>query len=87
MSIVIDSDIAIYFLKGHSEIVSRLSSYPLEAIFTTRINYTQLIYGAYNSAQIENNLRKITSFLDTLPTLDFDQKAGAIFASEKARLK
>lgn len=87
MSIVIDSDISIYFLKGHSEIVSRLSGYPLEAIFTTRINYTELLYGAYNSAQIDNNLRKITAFLDTLSILEFDQKAGAIFAQEKARLK
>ncbi len=87
MSIVIDSDILIYFLKGHSEIVSRLSSYPLEAIFTTRINYTELLYGAYNSAQIDNNLRKITAFLDILSILEFDQKAGTIFAQEKARLK
>ena len=87
MSIIIDSDILIYFLKGHYEIVSRLSSFPLEAIFTTRINYTELLYGAYNSAQIENNLRKITAFLNTLSILEFDQKAGTIFAQEKARLK
>jgi tRNA(fMet)-specific endonuclease VapC len=86
MSLVIDSDILIYFLKGQTEIVSKLSSYPLEAIFTTRINYAELLYGAYKSSKIEQNLGKITSFLDLLPILEFDQKASAIFAEDKARL-
>lgn len=58
MNLVIDSDILIYFLKGQVEIVEKLSSYPAEAIFTTRINYTELLYGAYNSSKVEYNLKK-----------------------------
>ncbi len=87
MSLVIDSDILIYFLKGHTEIVNKLSSQPPETIFTTRINYTELLYGAYNSSKIQQNLSKINAFLDVLTILEFDQKASAIFAEDKAKLK
>jgi tRNA(fMet)-specific endonuclease VapC len=87
MNIVIDSDILIYFLKGQPEIVNKLSTYPIENIFTTRINVTELLYGAYNSSKIEQNLRKVSSFLENFQILEFDQKSSVIFAQEKARLK
>lgn len=87
MNIVIDSDILIYFLKGQPEIVNKLSTYPIENIFTTRINVTELLYGAYNSSKIEQNLGKISSFLESFDILEFDRKASVIFAQEKARLK
>jgi tRNA(fMet)-specific endonuclease VapC len=87
MNLVIDSDILIYFLKGQTEIVSKLSSYPIESIFTTRINAAELLYGAYNSSRIEQNLGKITAFLKALPILEFDQDASVIFAQDKAQLK
>jgi tRNA(fMet)-specific endonuclease VapC len=87
MSLVIDSDILIYFLKGHSDIVDKLSSYPLETLFTTRINYAELFYSAYNSSKIEQNLRRISTFLGLLTILEFDQKASILFAEDKAKLK
>jgi tRNA(fMet)-specific endonuclease VapC len=87
MNLVIDSDILIYFLKGHPGIVDKLSVYPSETIFTTRINYTELLYGAYNSSKIEQNLTRILGFLDLLTILEFDQKASTIFAEDKAKLK
>jgi predicted nucleic acid-binding protein len=87
MSLVIDSDILIFFLKGHTEIVNKLSGYPTETLFTTRINVAELLYGAYNSSRIEQNLTRISAFLNLLTTLEFDQKASAIFAEDKAKLK
>jgi tRNA(fMet)-specific endonuclease VapC len=87
MNLVIDSDILIYFLKGHTEIAGKLSGHPSETIFTTRINYIELLYGAYNSSKIEQNLARISAFLDLLTILEFDQKASAIFAEDKAKLK
>ena len=53
MNVVLDSDILIYFLKGKPEIVDKLTSCAIDMLFTTRINYTELLYGAYNSAKIE----------------------------------
>jgi predicted nucleic acid-binding protein len=87
MNIVVDSDILIYFLKGQPEIVNKLSAYPIENIFTTRINVTELLYGVFNSAKIEQNLAKVNAFLANFHILEFDQKASLIFAKEKAKLK
>lgn len=87
MNIVLDSDILIYFLKGRAEVVDKLTAYPLESLFTTRINVAELHYGAYNSAKIKQNLAKITAFLDNFQILEFGDKASQIFAKEKANLK
>lgn len=87
MNIVIDSDILIYFLKGRTEVVDKLTAYPLEALYTTRINVTELWYGAYNSTKVKQNLTKINAFLANFQILEFDDKASLVFAQEKARLK
>jgi len=87
MNLVIDSDILIFFLKGREDIVAKLSNCPQKAIFTTRINYAELLSGAYNSSKVEHNLSKITAFLDELSILEFDGQASQIFATEKPRLK
>ncbi|NOU20426.1 MAG: PIN domain-containing protein [Methyloglobulus sp.] len=87
MNVVIDSDILIYFLKGQQEIVDKLSAHPIENIFTTRINVTELLYGAFNSAKVAQNMAKISAFLANFHILEFDEKASMTFAQEKARLK
>jgi len=81
------SDILIYFLKGKPEVVDKLTSCAIDMLFTTRINYTELLYGAYNSAKIEQNLAKVTGLLSAISILEFDEKASQIFAQDKATLK
>ena len=56
---LIGSDILIYFLKGKQEVVQRLSQIPIDDLYISRINYTELIYGAYNSSKINQNLKVI----------------------------
>ena len=84
---LIDSDILIYFLKGKQEVVERISQIPIDDLYISRINYTELIYGAYNSARIEQNLKVIEPFLDNFKILEFTKKSSLIFAKEKTRLK
>jgi predicted nucleic acid-binding protein len=84
---LIDSDILIYFLKGKQEVVQRLSQIPIDDLYISRINYTELIYGAYNSSKINQNLKIIEPFLDSFKVLEFTQVSSLIFAKEKARLK
>ena len=84
---LIDSDILIYFLKGKQEVVERISQIPMDDLYISRINYTELIYGAYNSTRVEQNLKVIESFLDNFKILEFTEKSSLIFAKEKARLK
>ncbi len=84
---LIDSDILIYFLKGTPEVIERLTQISPDALYTSRINTTELLYSAYNSARIEKNLAIIEPFLERFQILEFDSTASLIFTKEKARLK
>jgi predicted nucleic acid-binding protein len=84
---LIDSDILIYFLKGIPEVIAKLTQISPDALYTSRINATELLYGAYNSARIEKNLAIVEPFLERFQILEFDSTASLIFAKEKARLK
>ena len=84
---LIDSDVLIYFLKGKQEVVQRLSQIPIDDLYISRINYTELIYGAYSSSRVEQNLKVIEPFLDNFKVLEFTKTSSLIFAKEKARLK
>jgi len=84
---LIDSDILIYFLKGKQEVVEKLSHIPMDNLYISRINYTELMYGAYNSARVEQNLKIIEPFLENFKILEFSQTSSLIFAKEKTRLK
>ncbi|MEA2028492.1 MAG: PIN domain-containing protein [Campylobacterota bacterium] len=87
MKYIIDSDILIYFLKGREDVVKAMIGINPESLFTTRINATELLYGAYNSAHIEKNLQKIIPFLKNFKILEFDELSSEIFAKLKAKLK
>ena len=84
---LIDSDILIYFLKGKQEVVEKLSQIPTDDLYISRINYTELIYGAYNSTKISQNLKVIEPFLENFTVLEFTKESSLVFAKEKARLK
>ena len=84
---ILDSDILIYFLKGKRDTVESVIALPKADLYTTIINYTELLYGVYNSTKITQNREKIVPFLETFQLLPFDKEAGKIFAKEKARLK
>ena len=84
---IVDSDVLIYFLKGDKKAIDKLSKIsPLE-LHTSRINYTELIYGAYNSKKIEKNLDIILPFLENFQILEFCKSSSIIFAKTKAKLK
>jgi predicted nucleic acid-binding protein len=84
---LIDSDILIYFLKGKQEVVEKLSQIPIDDLYISRINYTELMYGAYNSSKINQNLKVIEPFLESFTVLEFTKASSLIFAKEKAGLK
>lgn len=84
---IIDSDILIYFLKGKKEVVEQLLKIPSANLYTTRINCTELLYGAYNSTKIEENLKRIVPFLENFQIIEFNQNSSEIFAKLKSKLK
>jgi len=87
MNYIIDSDILIYFIKGQRDVVEKLINIPPQNLFTTRINYTELFYGAYNSTRIKENLETVSGLLDRFQILEFDKNSSEIFAKVKANLK
>ena len=84
---ILDSDILIYFLKGEKEVIKKVLSLQNDELYITIINYTELLYGIYNSNKISQNKEKILSFLDNFKILQFDKNASEIFAKLKAKLK
>ncbi len=84
---IIDSDILIYFLKGEKRVVQELLKIAPNELYTTRINYTELLYGAYNSSKVEENLNRFRNFLDEFTILEFDEKSSEFFSKTKAKLK
>jgi len=84
---ILDSDILIYFLKGEKDIIEKIISMPKDNLYITIINYTELLYGIYNSNKITQNKEKILPFLDNFKILQFDKNSSEIFAKLKAKLK
>jgi tRNA(fMet)-specific endonuclease VapC len=84
---IIDTDILIYFLKNDKKVVKKFKKVREENIFTTIINYTELLFGAYNSSKVQENLEKIKSFLQTIQILEFDETSAENFARLKSTLK
>ena len=84
---ILDSDILIYFLKGKKDIIEKIISLPKDDLYITIINYTELLYGIYNSNKITQNKEKILPFLDNFKILQFDRNSSEIFAKLKAKLK
>jgi predicted nucleic acid-binding protein len=84
---VLDSDTVIYLLKGNESVIGQFLNIDPDGLATTRINYAELLYGAYNSQRVKHNLTRIKSFLAELTILEFDQQASEGFARLKADLK
>jgi predicted nucleic acid-binding protein len=84
---ILDSDILIYFLKGEKEVIKKVLSLQNDELYITIINYTELLYGIYNSNKISQNKEKILPFLDNFKILQFDKNASEIFAKLKTKLK
>jgi len=84
---IIDSDILIYFLKNHPNVVNKFAEAESDDIAVTIISYAELLFGAYNSLRIKENLSKIKSFLETMTIVNFDKPAADIFARLKSDLR
>ena len=87
MRYIVDSDILIYFLKKHPQVTQKFEATDSDQIGTTIINYAELLFGAYNSAKVQQNLSNIKSFLETISIINFDKNAGEIFAQLKTNLR
>ena len=87
MSYIIDSDILIYFLKQRAIVVERFEEHDMSELATTRINATELLYGAHRSINPNLSLDIHRNFLNEFVIFEYSEAASEIYAGEKAWLK
>jgi predicted nucleic acid-binding protein len=87
MKYILDTDTLIYFLKGETHVIKNMLQIESTAIHTSIISHSELLFGAYNSAHVERNLKKILRFLNSISILPYDENASTLFGKLKAKLK
>lgn len=83
--ICLDTDFLVNFLRNSKEEVEFIKKNEIDKdLATTYINLFELYYGAYKSAQKEDNLKAISILLNRINILNFSdesvKKAGEMFA-------
>ncbi len=87
MKYLLDTDICIYYLKGNAKIKETIASINCEELSISIITQAELLYGAYNSEKVDENLAKIDMLKKSLKVTGLDEKSLNIYARTKAELK
>ena len=87
MSYLLDTNICIYFLKQHPEITKRMGQCCNDEISISIITLAELQFGAYNSSQVENNIKRIVFLGERVRLLNLTPKTTDIYARIKASLR
>jgi tRNA(fMet)-specific endonuclease VapC len=87
MKYLIDTDIIIYWLKGHQAIEQKAKDVGLEQMGFSIVSQAELYFGAYHSTYPERNLEKIQLLSNTIKVIPFTGNAARIFGLLKANLK
>jgi len=84
---LIDTDVLIYSLKGHSEVMDHLQRTATAPKAVSVISYGELLYGARKSARPEENFARVRRLGEVLPVIDVSPAVMEAFGSLKARLE
>jgi tRNA(fMet)-specific endonuclease VapC len=83
---LIDTDIAIYFMKGKFDLQSRFDKVAPEQCYISEITLAELKFGVEKSDRPEQNLKTLRAFLTGVQILPIFHSID-LFAKEKARLQ
>lgn len=84
---LLDTDIVIYSLKGHSTVKKNLERNLQETLKISIITLMELYYGAYKSQKVVSNLGKIKRIEDAIEIISLGRESAEIFAMLKADLQ
>ena len=87
MSYLLDTDICVYWLKGHKTIEQKALSVGLEKITISFITLSELYYGSYKSMRVDANLANINIIKDKLRLVDSSEKICETFGKLKSGLE
>lgn len=83
-----DSNVCIQFLRQpDTPIARRLISLDRSEAMLCDIIKAELLYGAYRSARVEENLNQVRSFCDLFDSLPFDGQAAEIYGRTRRQLE
>ena len=84
---LIDTDILVYSLKGHSQVMEHLRKTATAPKAVSVISYGELLYGARKSARTDENLARVRRLGEVLPVIEVSPAIMEAFGSLKARLE
>jgi len=84
--LLLDTDTLIYSLKGHERVVENLQINSDRPMAISVISYGELLYGAYKSARVTENLAKVHRIKDLFPVLEISPTVMETFGKCKADL-
>jgi tRNA(fMet)-specific endonuclease VapC len=84
---LLDTNVCIRILNGSSDaVVNRLRSVPPSSVRLCSVVLAELMFGARNSAHVEQNLRTIERFRAPFISLPFDDAAAEHYGAIRAEL-
>jgi Predicted nucleic acid-binding protein, contains PIN domain len=81
---LIDTNVIIKLLNGDTKTIELFDS--IENIMVSIITAGELLYGAYKSSKVKENLEIFNEFLSEYPLLPIDENISAIYGQLKANL-
>lgn len=82
---LLDTSICIFLLRGNRAIEEKLNSVDTDNCYITDVVVAELMFGAYYSNMVEENLRQVKEFIAEMNVIPFDE-GTMVYAKEKARL-
>ena len=87
MSNLLDTDWAIHYLNGNSQVMRRLDSLRPDGISISIVSMAELYEGIVNSSNPEDDERELADFLQPFPLINLNLAICRIFGTERARLR
>ena len=82
---LLDTSTCIFLLRGKRSVEEKLNEIDEESCFITDAVVAELIFGAYYSEKVEENLRQVDRFVTEMKVIPFGETVH-VFAQERAKL-
>ncbi len=87
MKYLLDTDIAIYYLKGNPQVAEKIKNAGAASLSISTITLSELYYGAYKSARIQENIEKLKVLRKEIAVLQCSEEIAEGFGKIKSNLE
>ena len=82
---LLDTSICVAIFRGNNKVAAKMNKVGKEKCFTTHIVVAELLFGAYRSNHVEENVNQTNEFIKNLTILPFEDCIND-FVKERERL-